>query len=154
MECLIYFRNLPRCMWQILGANAMYVEFADMWKYRMIEIAEDRADGKKFIELMKDVSIAHMLNGSTEIHTFYVEVPKSFTAEDIQFLADVILDVANDSEVPFISFEGEYQHCQVIFTNEEEPEIIGLDKAEGYSAGAAFMPVLQSWGNKNNTQEF
>jgi len=137
-------------MWQILGVNAMYVELADMWKYRMIEIAEDREDGKKFIELMKDVEVSHMLNGSTEIHTFYVELPESFSPEDIQFLADVILDVANTSEAPFISLEEEYQHCQVIFTNDKEPEIIGLDKAEGYSAGAAFMPVLTSWGKQPN----
>ena len=154
MECLIYFRTLARFMWQILGANAMYVEFADMWKYRMIEIAEDREDGKKFIKLMKEVEVSHMLNGSTEIHTFYVELPSSISSKDIQFLADVILDVANTSESPFVSFEGEYQMCQVIFTNDEEPEILGLDKAEGYSAGAAFMPLLQSWEKPNRNSDF
>ena len=139
-------------MWQILGANAMYVEFADLWKYRMNEIAEDRDDGKKFIELMKDVEVSHMLNGTTEVHTFYVELPRSLTPEDIQFLADVILDVANTSEVPFISLEGDYQKCQVIFSNDVEPELIGLDKTEGFSSGAAFQPVFTSWGKPNKTE--
>ena len=142
-------------MWQILGANAMYVELADMWKYRMIEIEEDRPEGKKFKKLMKNAMVSHMLNGSTEVHTFMVELPESITPEDIQFLADEILDIANTFSAPFISFEDNYQMCQVIFSNDVEPEIVGLDKKEGFSSGAVYLPIVNRWGKPNqNENEF
>lgn len=140
-------------MWQILGVNALYVEFADMWKERMLEISEDRTDGKRFATLMKDVEVSHLFNGSTEIHTFMVELPDSVTPEDIQFLADEILDVAMDEEMDFITLEGEYQKCQVIFSNEHEPELIGLEKTEGFSSGAVFKPIIDGWdkpGRRND----
>jgi len=132
-------------MWQILGVNALYIEFADVWARRMTEISEDREDGEHFRELVKDAEVGHLFNGTSEIHTFMIDLPDSATPEDIQFLADVVLDVAKTSDFDFVSLDGEYQKCQVIFSNEKEPEIIGLDKAEGYSAGAVFKPIVDGW---------
>ena len=152
-EHLIYLRGLVGDMWQVLGVNAMYVEFADVWKRRMIEISEDREDGKRFRELMNNADVRHLLNGSTEEHTFMIDLPETATPEDIQFLADVILDVAKTSDFYFMALEGEYQPCQVIFSNEKEPEIIGLDKAEGYSAGAVFKPIVDGWSKPGRMNE-
>jgi hypothetical protein len=132
-------------MWQVLGEKALYVEFADVWARRMTEISEDREDGERFRELVKDADVRHLFNGVSEEHSFMVGLPASVTPEDIQFLADVILDVANTVGSDFISLDGEHQKCQVIFSNEEEPEIIGLDKVKGYSAGAVFKPIVDGW---------
>ena len=133
-------------MWQILGVKALYVEFADVWARRMTEISEDREDGERFREIVKDADVTHLFNGTTEIHTFMVALPESATPDEIQFLADVILDVAKTADFDFVSLEGEYQKCQVIFSNEKEPEIIGLEKEKGYSAGAVFNPIIEGWG--------
>jgi hypothetical protein len=140
-------------MWQVLGANALYVEFAYVWKERMLEISDDREDGKRFRGLIRGAEVRHLFNGSTEIHTFMVDLPETATPDDIQFLADVILDVAKTADVDFVSLDGEYQKCQVIFSNEDEPEIIGLDKTKGYSAGAVFKPIVDGWGKPGRRNE-
>lgn len=132
-------------MWSVLGQKALYVEIADVWKSQIVEFASEREDADKFKELMEKITVTHLFNGSTEIHNFMLEVPKEFTPEDIQFLADVILAIAKDKmDVPFVALEGEYQKSQVIITNDEEPELLGLNKTEGYASGKIFMPILDS----------
>ena len=139
-------------MWKILGEDALYVEFADAWKRRISEIVSDTADGRRFNELMKEADVTYIMNGSTEEHTFIVELPETLSKDDIQFLADVILNVAKTFEFPFVSLNDMYEKCQVIFTTEKEPEIIGNDKTEGFSAGAVFAPIIEGWGGagRNN----
>jgi hypothetical protein len=140
-------------MWKILGVNAMYVEFADIWKERMMEISEERGTKKRFSEIMKDATVTHLLNGTSEIHTFMIDLPDSVSPEDIQFLADEILDIAMTAEFDFVSIEGEYQKCQVIFSGEREPEIIGLDKTEGYSSGAVFLPIVKGLSSNGRAND-
>ena len=137
-------------MWKILGSDALYVEFADVWKRK---IAAAVGGSKRFGELMKDAEVIHMMNGATEIHTFMVQLPDHITKEDIQFLADEILNVAKTYEHPFISLNDNYEKCQVIFTAEKEPEIIGIDKKDGISAGAVFKPILEAWGGAGKKNE-
>jgi hypothetical protein len=133
-------------MWKILGTDAMYLEFADVWKRRIVEIAAESENGGRFAELMKDVNVLYMMNGATEVHTFIAELPETTSKDDLQFLADVILDVAHNADFPFVSLNDNYEKCQVIFEAEREPEILGLDKEKGYSAGAVFSPILEGWG--------
>ena len=140
-------------MWKILGADAFYVEFADVWKKRISEIVGETDGGERFGGLMENAEVMHMMNGETEIHTFLVELPESVSNEDIQFLADAILDVAKTAEFPFVSLNGNYEKCQVIFDAEKEPEIIGLDRKEGFSAGAVFKPILDGWGSAGRQNE-
>jgi hypothetical protein len=136
-------------MWKILGSDALYLEFADVWRREISKIVNGR---ERFAELMEGADVRYMMNGATEVHTFMVELPDTLSPEDVQFLADEILGVANGFEHPFVSLNGEYEKCQVIFTTEREPEIIGLDKKKGISAGAVFQPILDAWGGagKNN----
>ena len=136
-----------------MGVDAFYVEFGDVWKKRITEIVSEGDNGKRFEELMKDAVVTYMMNGETEIHSFLVELPEAVTKEDIQFLADEILNVAKTADFPFVSLNNLYEKCQVIFTNEKEPEILGLDKAEGISAGAVFAPILESWGGAGKKNE-
>lgn len=140
-------------MWQILGVKAMYVEFADVWKQRMLEISEDRDEHDRFAKLMEMAKVTHLFNGTSETHTFMVDLPDAVPPEDIQFLADEILDVARTADFDFVALEHEYQRCQVIFSTEQEPEILGMDKKEGISAGAVFAPIVESWsqpGRRND----
>ena len=140
-------------MWQVLGANALYIDFADVWKKRIMDISEDCADGERFRSLIADTEVTHLFNGSTEIHSFMVDLPDFATPADIQFLAEVILEVAKAADFDFISLDGKYQKCQVIFSNEKEPEIIGLDKTDGYSAGAVFKPIVEGWSKPGRINE-
>jgi hypothetical protein len=140
-------------MWKILGADALYVEFADVWRERIEEVVSEGGAGKKFKEVMKGSEVVYMMNGATEEHTFMVQLPETVSSGDVQFLADEILKVAKTADFPFVSLNGNREKCQVIFTTEKEPEIIGLEKAEGYSAGAVFAPILEGWGGAGKRNE-
>jgi len=141
-------------MWKILGVDALYVEFADVWKRRIVEVVSEEGDGERFAKLMDASEVMYMMNGATEIHTFMVEVPVDISADDLQFLADEILRVAKTAEFPFVSLNNVYEKCQVIFDANREPEIIGNDKAEGFSAGAVFAPIFEGGGGAGRKNPF
>lgn len=137
-----------------MGVDALYVEFADLWKKRIIEIASEREGGDRFRELMEPRDVLHLFNGTNGLHSFNVEFPEDTDPKDLQFLADVILGIANDTEQHFISLGGAYQKCQVVFTSDREPELIGANRTEGYGSGKIFMPILESLakpGRANNS---
>ena len=132
-------------MWKVLGKEAMYIEIASVWEERIIEMSKDYEGDERFKELMEGAEVKHMFNGSTEIHNIMIDVPKDYTPEDIQMMADMILSIAKDNmETPFITLEDNYQKCQVIINNEDEPELIGMNRTEGYGSGKIFLPILDS----------
>jgi len=60
-------------------------------------------------------------------------------------MADMILSIAKDNiDTPFITVDNNYQKCQVIITNEDEPELLGMNRTEGYGSGKIFLPILDS----------
>lgn len=131
--------------WQVLGRDVMYVEIGEVWKEEIVKAVSSKKEGEKFKKLMDKSDVMHLFNGTTEVHNFIIEVPEKLTPKDIQFMADVILGYAKEKlDVPFVTLGGEYQMCQVIITNEKEPELIGLDRTEGYASGKIFMPILDS----------
>ena len=132
-------------MWKVLGKEAMYLDIAPVWVERIIEMSKEYEGDAKFAELMNKAEVKHLFNGSTETHNMMIEVPKEYTPEDIQVMADMILSIAKDNiDMPFITLEDNYQKCQVIITNEEEPELLGLNRTEGYASGKIFLPILDS----------
>lgn len=132
-------------MWKVLGKEAMYIDIASVWTERIIELSKEYEGDERFIELMKKAEVKHLFNGSTEIHNMLIDVPKDYTPEDIQVMADMILSIAKDNmETPFIELEGNYQKCQVVIDNDEEPELLGLNRTEGYGSGKIFLPILDS----------
>ena len=132
-------------MWKVLEKEAMYIEIASVWTERIIELSKEYEGDERFCELMKDADVKHLFNGSTEIHNIVIEVPKGHTPDDIQMMADMILSIAKDNmEEPFISLEGNYQKCQVVINNDEEPELLGMNRTEGYGSGKIFLPILDS----------
>ena len=132
-------------MWKVLGKEAMYLDIGPVWVERILELSKDYEGDEKFKELMEGSEVSHLFNGSTETHNIMIEVPKEYTPEDIQIMADMILSIAKDNmETPFISLEDNYQKCQVIINNDEEPELIGMNRTEGYASGKIFLPILDS----------
>lgn len=132
-------------MWKVLGKEAMYLDIGPVWVERILELSKDYEGDEKFKELMEGSEVSHLFNGSTETHNIMIEAPKEYTPEDIQIMADMILSIAKDNmETPFISLEDNYQKCQVIINNEEEPELIGMNRTEGYASGKIFLPILDS----------
>ncbi len=129
-------------MWKILGSDALYIDIANTWKRRMIELAGDDDKSKKFKDIVDVSDVTYMMNGTTEEHTFFIRVSKDLTPEDIQTLADVSLDILKAIEFPCVEVEGVRQRYQVVITNWEEPEIIGLNKTPGMSSGEVFKPII------------
>lgn len=130
-------------MWKILGKDTIYIDIPDTWKGRMLELAGDDGKSVKFKEIVGGSEVTYLLNGTTEEHTFFIRVPKDITPEDIQVLADVSLDILKGIDFPCVEVEGVRQKYQVVITNWEEPEIIGLNKTPGMSSGEVFKPIIK-----------
>lgn len=130
-------------MFKILGSDALYIDIADTWKKRMLELAGDDEKSQKFKDILGKSDVTYLLNGTTEEHTFNIRVPDEVTPEDIQVMADVALDILKAVEFPPVEVNGVRQRYQVVITNWKEPEIIGMNKTEGYSSGEVFKPIIQ-----------
>lgn len=133
-------------MFKILGQEALYVEISDVFKKRMLELANDKGDEKVFRTITERSEVTYLLNGTTEEHTFFIHVPKDVTPEDIQKMADASLSILGRTveSTPCVEVAGVRQKYQVIITNWDEPEIIGLNKTPGMSSGAVFKPIIDS----------
>ena len=132
-------------MWKILGKEAMYLEFADVFKERVIEIASAMEGKEKFVDLMKGSDVMHIFNGSTETHGFNIRPGDDISSEDIQLMADAILDVVRSEEGMFVvSLDDEHQACVINVRADQEPELIGENRTEGYASGQIFQPIFDS----------
>ena len=141
-------------MWKVLGKEAMYIEIGPLWVERILELSEEYEGDERFKELMGKAEVKHLFNGSTETHNFMIEVPKDYTPDDIQMMADMILSIAKDNiEMPFITVDDAYQKCQVIITNDEEPELLGMNRTDGYGSGKIFLPILDSLARPGRPNE-
>lgn len=132
-------------MWKILGKEAVYVEFADVFKARIIEIASAIEGKEKFVDLMNKSEVMHIFNGSTETHGFNIRPGNDISSEDIQYMADNILEIIKSDVDNFvISLDDQHQACVINVRADEEPELIGANKTEGYASGKVFQPILDS----------
>ena len=131
-------------MWKILGMKTIYIDIPNTAKDRLIELAGDGEESVIFKGLMERSEIMFLLNGETEENSFFITVPDDLTPEDIQVMADVVLEIAKSIEFPFIEVEGIEQRYQVIITNNKEPELIGINKTPGMSSGEVFKPIIRS----------
>lgn len=155
---MVYFKRVVEhipAMWKILGKEAIYVEFADVFKQRIIEIASEMEGKERFIELMKGSDVMHIFNGSTETHGFNIRPGDDISSEDIQFMADAILDVIKSQEGMFVvSLDDAHQNCVINVRADQEPELIGANRTEGYASGQIFAPIFDSLskpGRMNDT---
>ena len=145
MQSLNYLGAHTVAMWKILGKEAMYIEFGDVFKERIIELAKALEDKEKFIGLMEGSEVLHIFNGSTETHGFNIRPGDDISSEDIQYMADVILEVAKaDPEVFVVALDDQHQDCVINVRADVEPELIGENRTEGYASGKIFQPILES----------
>jgi len=141
-------------MWKILGKEAMYIEFADVFKERVIEIASGMEGKEKFVDLMKGSDVMHIFNGSTETHGFNIRPGDDISSEDIQLMADAILDVIKSEENLFVvSLDDQYQASVINIRADKEPELIGNDRTDGYASGKIFQPILESLAGPGRMNE-
>ena len=144
-------RNL---MWKILGKEAIYIDIADTWKGRMLELMGDDEKGKKFKDIVSKSKVEYLFNPQTEEHTFFIRLDDDYTPEDIQDMADATLDTLKSLEIPVVEVEDTKQNYQVIITNYHEPELIGLNKTPGMSSGQVFMPIIRSLDGPGRENSF
>ncbi len=131
-------------MWKILGKEAIYIDIPYTWKERMTELAADDEKGKEFKQILSESEVEYMFNSQTEEHTFFIRLDDKITPEQIQNMADCVLDTLKSIDIPVIEVEETRQKYQVIITNYHEPEIIGLNKTPGMSSGQVFLPIINS----------
>lgn len=143
-------------MFKILGADALYIDIPQTFKRRLEELASEEEND--FVAQLGRSEVTYMLNGTTEEHTFFIRVPEDVTPEQIQMMSDATLAILKRTveNTPCVEVEGVRQKYQVIITNWEEPEIIGLNKTPGMSSGAVFKPIIKALddpGRANSTQQ-
>ena len=147
-ESLNYSDSFGVVMWEILGIKTIYIDIPNVAKRRLMELAGEGEKETKFKELMERSEVMFLLNGGTEENAFFINVPEDLTPDDIQLMADVILNIARTIEFPFVAVGDAAQRYQVIITNNKEPELIGLNKTPGMSSGEVFKPIIKSLGSK------
>lgn len=132
-------------MWKVLGKDCLYIDIARIWTERILELSAANEKAEEFKGLMDGTEVTHLFDGTLETHNFMLDVPKEYTPEQIQTMADVILAVAKDNvDTPFVEVDGKYQKSNVIISNDEEPELLGSNRTDGYGSGKIFLPILTS----------
>ncbi|MBQ2762505.1 MAG: hypothetical protein IJF47_02190, partial [Candidatus Methanomethylophilaceae archaeon] len=90
-------------MWKILGKESLYVEFGYVFQERLMEVASELENSEKFVDIVKNSEIQYLFNGSTETHAFNIFPNKETSVEDIQYMADIILEIAKREDIVFVS---------------------------------------------------
>ena len=131
-------------MWKILGKDAMYIDIPYVFVERMGELAGEGDDADMFRSCLGESEIKFLINPETEECSFMIHIPEELTPEEIQNIAETALAVAQDYDAPLITAEDVEQRYKIIITNNKEPELIGLNKTEGFGSGQVFMPIFDS----------
>ncbi|MDR2845959.1 MAG: hypothetical protein LBV63_01610 [Candidatus Methanoplasma sp.] len=131
-------------MWSILGKESIYIDIPQTAKDRLITLANERDNGERFGEMMERSDIVFLLNGETEESSFLITVPDDLTPDDIQLMADTVLDIVQNYDAHFIAVGGTEQRYKIIINNNKEPELLGLNKTPGMSSAEVFKPVFRS----------
>lgn len=135
-------------MWKVLGEEAIYLDIPYIFAKRMGELAGEGEVADRFRECLNISNIKFMINPESEECSFMVYVPDDLAPEDIQITAELVLNVAQAYDSPFLIAEDAEQRYKIIITNNKEPELLGLNKTEGFSSGQVFMPIFDSLSKK------
>jgi hypothetical protein len=131
-------------MWSILGKEAIYIDIPYVFIERMGELSGDGEKADRFRACLEESDVRFMMNSETGECSFLVYVPDSMTPEDIQNAAETALEVAKAYEAPLLTVEGAEQRYKIIITNNQEPELLGINKTDGFSSGQVFMPIFKA----------
>jgi hypothetical protein len=137
-------------MWKVLGRDAELVRIAELWKEGITALASDYEDFETFQELMAQAELTYLHNTQDDVHAFILQFPETVQKEELDFLSSFVRMVREEAGVSTITFQDKPQRCRLVFTSEKEPELLGLNKTEGYSSGALFQPIFDSWDKPRN----
>lgn len=131
-------------MWKVLGRKAMFLDIPHVFSERMGELAGEGEGPDRFRACLEESKIKLFINPETGEISFMIYLPEDLSPADIQNLADIVLSVAKGFESPLITVKDIEQRYKIILTNDQEPELIGLDKTDGFGSGQVFMPIFNS----------
>jgi hypothetical protein len=143
-KSLNYADGIPMIMWSILGEETLYIDIPQTAKNRLMALANERDNGERFGELMGRSEVIFLLNGGTEESSFFITVPDDLTPDDIQLMADTVLDIVQNYDAHFVEVGGIEQRYKIIINNNKEPELLGLNKTPGMSSAEVFKPIFRS----------
>jgi len=132
----------------VLGKDTALVKLGEDWKERMSELAGEGPRRDKLEELFSAASFTYFYNTEKDVHAFIFELPSDTAEEDVQNYTRTIQEVRSLTDYPMVAFEEKAQRCRLVLTAEDEPELLGKDKAEGYSSGKIFQPIFESWSGQ------
>ena len=89
-------------MWKILGKEAIYIDIPATWKERMLEIVADDDKGKLFKDILAKSNVEYIFNSQTLEHTFFIRLADEVTPEEIQTMADCVLETLKSLEMPVV----------------------------------------------------
>lgn len=135
-------------MWKVLGRKAEVVKIGIVWKEEIMTRASEYDDFETFKDLMEQGELTYLYNTQTDVHAFIIQFPESVGKDELDYFSSFIRNLREGMDVPTIAFQDVAQRCRFIFTSEEEPQLIGLNKTEGMSSGAIFQPIYDSWSKK------
>ena len=122
----------------------MFLDIPHVFSERMGELAGEGEGPDRFRACLEESKIKLFINPETGEISFMIYLPEDLSPEDIQNLADIVLSVAKGFESPLITVKDIEQRYKIILTNDQEPELIGLDKTDGFGSGQVFMPIFNS----------
>ncbi|MEA4977083.1 MAG: hypothetical protein VB016_00795 [Methanomassiliicoccaceae archaeon] len=143
-ESIIYLVRNHFGMWSILGKEAIYIDVPNIFIERMSELAGEGEKSDGFRRCLGESEIRFIINNETGVCSFMIYVPDAMGPEDIQNIAETALAVAQAYEAPLLTTDGTEQRYKIIITNNQEPELLGINKTEGFSSGQVFMPIFKS----------
>lgn len=132
-------------MWNILGEDALYLDIPYKFQKNLLALVGEGERGDKFKEFMKETEVEFMLNGQTEENCFILKVPDDLGPDDIQLMADVVLESLKSFGGPAVTVDEVEQNYKVIISNNKEPELVGLRKTPGMSSLEIFKPIIYGW---------
>lgn len=136
-------------MFRIFGKECLYIDIADTFNSQLLALSSFDDKASDFGRLMKNADTKFLLNGTTEESCFYITVPDSYSPEDIQLMADVIMRAIEKFGQAPVTVDGREQNYRIIINNAKEPEIIGIAKDKDASSFSVFAPIIQNWGKQN-----
>lgn len=131
-------------MWKILGENAIYLDLASTAKNIFMKHEGDDEKIQTFRKIIDKSEFSFLLNGETEEGAFFIRVSNDITPDEIQLMADIVLEILKNAEIPFVTVGDVEQRYKIIITNDIEPELIGLNKTPGMSSAEIFKPILKA----------
>ena len=144
MPLLINIKTIWEIMWKVLGTEVIFLDIANTAKNKMKEQAGEGEQADLFRKILDESETSFMINGTTEYNTLFIRVPDDIKPEEIQMMADISLNIVKEAQTPFVEIDGVEQRFLIIFTNDKEPELIGIRKTPGMSSGAIYKPIIQS----------